>query len=320
MKEKINRKIVTYFPKLENFNQQDFEGQQFFPVTVKQKVPPLKIALTSDYQLLKIVNAFLTQYYQSIDNKSEQLMQCYTNDSILSITLNGNTNFLNGFANLNRNHAQSISKNEYVTRLVVGATNITRILREKFKIVGHSMKKIAFDIMMWSVGEQPVLNVVSYGQYTNQRETVNFHNTFLILFDPQNMQLKQIMNQQMHLFRSRDNFTVVQPSVDARQSLEKLEQLSQAQGMNMITTVFPIAKESNFDYDVTVKKLSAMAQLNNTFMQQGINISFQELYAICMLFSFDLNSMNIEIMNRCGGNYNNFVQLCIGKAKENGLL
>lgn len=313
-------KIVTYFHNLVLLNQEQYTGQQYFPVTSRQKVPPLKIALTTDYALYKVVLNFLTQYYQSVDNRSDQLMQCYAPNSILTVTLNGSSSFINGLQNYNRSHAQSISKNEYTSRMFVGQLNITNFLRDKFKPVGHGMKKMAFDITMWTIDGQTVLNVVSYGQLTHPRETINYHTTFLILFDPQSLQLKQILNQQIHLFQKRDNFSIVQPSVDARQSIEKLENLAQQQNLNMAMIVFPLAKNTNFDHDLTLRKLSVMAEVMTNANKNQMQVQFNQVHAVCELYNYDMNMMGAD----CGGRFNNnfvqFMQACIEMCQQKGML
>lgn len=315
-----SRKIVTYFHNLVLLNQQQYTGQQYFPVTSRQKVPPLKIALTTDYTLYKLVLNFLTQYYQSIENRSEQLAQYYAQNSILTLTVNGQSNFINSFANNNRNHAQTISKNEYISRLYVGQMAITNILRDKFKPVGHGMKKMAFDISMWTVDGQTVLNVVSYGQLTHPRETINFHTTFLIHFDQQNIRLTQILNQQIHLFQKRDNFSIVQPSVDARQSIEKLEKMSQQQNLNIGMIVFPLAKNTNFDFELTLKKLSVMAEVMKNAVNNQMQMNFNQIHAVCELYSYDLNQMTVDCNGRFNGNFNEFMKVCLEMCQQKGML
>ena len=81
----------------------------------------------------------INSYFPYLESLNQQY---FAQDSILTITTNGQSLFLNGYANHTRNHNKNISKNEYISRIIVRSVNICNILKNKFRTVGHSMIKI----------------------------------------------------------------------------------------------------------------------------------------------------------------------------------
>lgn len=310
----FNFKVKVLFPNLELLNLQNVNTSEFFTVSVNQRVPPLKIGHFQDYQTFTFSTNFFNTYFTALDTKTEALLSMYKNDAVLTVSTQGNSVFLNGFSNYNRNHSENISQNEYTSRLIVGPPRIYSFFKDKYKTVTHERAKIAYDVTLCPIQQGlNLLNVVCFGQLTHPKESIAFQMTFLLMQGNGPIPF-MICNQTIQLYAKKSNFTMVSPSHDARVSIERLEQFCAQYGLSMQNQVFRIAYESNFDCDVTLNKLNTMEQL----IKQGIG--FLEAFRICKLYTWNLNMMNQDLYNRFGSDVKAFVTGCLQQCEVRGIL